>query len=147
MVENQEKLAMQKLAVLGEVSQPLLKLEKEMMEDVEELTKQLDEFKMQNHGKRSQDKDGRLCFVDETMSGVKVVALVDTGSNHKFISEWTATSLHRKAQESMTSFKVVNVEMKPVVGVVPSTPLRVGSWFGSWDVMVPPLDDHAMILG
>jgi hypothetical protein len=81
------------------------------------------------------------------VSGVKVAALVDTGSTHSFISEWTVTSLHRKAEGSMVVFKVVNSEMKPVAGVVRSTPLRVGSWFGTWDVMVALLDDHAMILG
>jgi hypothetical protein len=50
MVENQEQIVTQKLAVLGEVNQPLPKPTKAMMEEVEELTKQLDEFKMQNHG-------------------------------------------------------------------------------------------------
>jgi len=50
MVENQEYLVMQKLNVLGEVSQPLLKPTKAMMEEFEESTKHLDEFKMSNHG-------------------------------------------------------------------------------------------------
>jgi len=37
--------------------------------------------------------------------------------------------------------------MEPIVGVVHSTPLRVGSWFGNWDLMVAPLDDHMFPLG
>jgi hypothetical protein len=147
MVKNQEQIAMEKLVVLGGVNQSLLKPTKAMMEEVEELTKKLDEFKMQNHGQRSQDKDGRLCFVDVMVSGVKVAALVDTRSTHNFISERNATSLHCKTKGSMATFKVVNSEMKPMTAVALLEPLRVGSWFGTWDVMVNLLDDHAMILG
>jgi hypothetical protein len=47
----------------------------------------------------------------------------------------------------MATFKVVNSVVNLVTGVVCSTPLRVRSWFGTWDLMVAPLDDHAMILG
>lgn len=47
-----------------------------MMEEVEELMKQLEKFKMQNHGQQSQDKDGGICFVDVTVSRVKVATLV-----------------------------------------------------------------------
>jgi hypothetical protein len=127
MVENQEQLVMHKLAVLDEVIQLLLKSKKVMMEEVEELTKQLDEFKTQNHGQCSQDKEGRICFVDVIVSGVKVTVLVDIRSTHNFISEWTVTLLHRKSKGILDAFKVVNSEMKPMAGVVHLTPLRVGS--------------------
>jgi hypothetical protein len=47
----------------------------------------------------------------------------------------------------MAMFKVVNSIVKPTIGVVCSTPLKVGEWFGSLDLTVAPLDDHTIILG
>jgi hypothetical protein len=88
-----------------------------------------------------------LCFVDVMVSGVKVASLVDTSVTHNFVSEWTMKSLHRKPESNMTMYKVVNSTVEPIVGVVRSAPLRVGSWFGNWDLMVAPLDDHALVLG
>jgi hypothetical protein len=89
----------------------------------------------------------KLCFVDATLSGVKVVVLVDTNATHGFISERTATLLHYKYERSIVAYKVVNSMVKLVTGVIRSAPLRVNIWFGTWDLMVDLLDDHAMILG
>ena len=78
-----------------------------MMEEVEELTKHLDDFKMKENGQHSKEKEGNLCFVDVTVSGVKVATLVDTDAIHSFISEHTATLLHYKPKRSMSTFKFV----------------------------------------
>jgi hypothetical protein len=80
------------------------------------------------------------------MSGVKLAASINIDATHDFISEQTTTSLHCKIERSTTFFKEVNSLVKPMTGVVRSTPLRVGSWFGTWDLMVAPLYGHAMVL-
>lgn len=88
-----------------------------------------------------------LCFVNTLVSGLKVAALVDTSATHNFVSEWIATTLHRKPKSSEATFKVVNSTMRPTTRVVCFAPLKVGEWFGSLDLMVVPLDDHSVILG
>jgi hypothetical protein len=145
--ETQVQPAVKKLAALGEVSRTQPEPSKAMVEGLEALMVQLDEFKARNQGWGSQDREARLCFVDMTVTGVKVATSVDTDATHNFVSEWTARSPHCKPESNMASFKVVNSTVKPVARVVCSAPLRVGSWFGSWDLTVAPLDDHAMILG
>ena len=81
------------------------------------------------------------------MSGVKVVSSVDTNMTHNCVSEKTTNSLHCKSERNTTMFKVINSVVESIVGLVHSAPLRVGSWFGNWDLMVYPLDDHALIFG
>ena len=79
------------------------------------------------------------------MSGVKVVSLVETNMAHNYASEKTMNSVHYKPESSITMYKVVNSEVEPIVGVVHSTPLRVGSWFGYWELKVAPLDDQTLV--
>jgi predicted aspartyl protease len=52
-------------------------------------------------------------FVNATMSGLKVEALVDTGATHNFVSEQIATTLHHKPKSNTSTFKVVNLVVKP----------------------------------
>ena len=47
----------------------------------------------------------------------------------------------------MATFEVVNLEMKSTIVVVYSTPLKVGEWSCSLELMVVPLDNHLVILG
>jgi hypothetical protein len=48
-----------------------------------------------------------LCFVNATVSGLKVAALVDTGATHSLISERTVKGIHCKAESSKASFKML----------------------------------------
>jgi hypothetical protein len=120
---------------------------KEMLEGVDALAAHLGKFMDRGHGQRLQSEGEGLCFVDAMVSGVKVVSLVDISTTHSFVSERTTKSLHCKPESSTTTYKVVNSTVEPMVGVVHSAPLRVGSWFGNWDLTVAPLDDHALVLG
>jgi len=81
------QLAKKELVALEEVIQPHLAQSKAMVEGLVELTKHLDEFKTRDNEQHSQVKEVRLCFVDATSSGVKVVALDDTGETNNFTSE------------------------------------------------------------
>jgi hypothetical protein len=115
-----------------------------MLEGVDALEICLGKFMERGRRCGSQSEDlERLFFLDATMNGVKV----DTNTTHSFISEQTTMRLYCKPTSSLTTFMVVNSTMKPTVGVVHSTPLRDGDWFGSFNFMVASLDDHAMVLG
>jgi hypothetical protein len=81
------------------------------------------------------------------MSGVKVAVLVDTEATHSFISEWIATSFNCNLEKSRATFNMVNLMVNSVTRVVHPAPLRVRSWFNTWDSTAAQLDDHAMILG
>jgi len=72
-----------------------------------------------------------------------------SGHQHgpKILSEKTMNSLHCNHKSIVTMYKVVKSTVEPIVGVVHYTPLRVRSWFGNWDLMVVPLDDHMFLLG
>jgi hypothetical protein len=59
-----------------------------MNEVMETLVECMQEFKTRGQGQFSQSEavEG-LCFVDTTVSGLKMEALVDTGETHSFVSE------------------------------------------------------------
>jgi len=68
-------------------------------------------------------------------------ALVDTGATHSFVSERSVKSFHHKPESNTKPCKVMNSTVVSMTGIVRSTPLRVGEWFGNMDVFVYPLDD------
>lgn len=115
---------------------------------VNALTRGLSRFTKgrREHMLQNGDKQGLHC-VDETVSGLKVVALVEIGVTHSFMSEQTTWGLHRMVECNGSSFKVVNSGVNPVDGIVRSTPLTVGSWLGVLDMKVVPLDIQSVILG
>ena len=66
---------------------------------------------------------------------------------HSFVSEKTTRGLHHKPKRSKALFKVVNSVVKLTMGIVSSTPLKVGDWFGVLVLIVVPMDDHSVVLG
>lgn len=106
------------------------------------LTGGLSRFVEGRHGHVLQNGDEQsLLCVDATISGMKVAALVDNGATHSFVSERTASGLHRKAECDGSLFKAINSRVKLVAGVVRSTSLTIGSWSGVLDMTVVPMDD------
>jgi hypothetical protein len=84
-------------------------------------------FVEEGHGHGSQDEGTNgLCFMDATVSGLKVVALVEIGATHNFVIERIATSLHCMHESNMVAFKLVNSAVKLVAKSVRSAPLKVG---------------------
>jgi hypothetical protein len=59
-----------------------------MIEVMEMLVECIQEFKTRSQGQYSQSEytEG-ICFVSATVSGLKMVALLDTGETHSFVSE------------------------------------------------------------
>ena len=95
-----------------------------------------------------QNKDKQVLHcVDAMVSGMKVTTLVDSGATHSFVSERTAWGCHRKDECDGSSFKVVNLGVKPVAGIVRLALLTGGSWSGVLDMTVVPMDDQRVILG
>ena len=75
-----------------------------------------------------QNKDEQVLYcVDAMVSGLKVTTLVDSGATHSFVSERTAWGCHRKAECDGSSFKVVNLGVKLVAGIIRLALLIVGS--------------------
>ena len=85
--------------------------------------------------------------MDATVSGLKVTTLVDSGATHSFVSERMAWGCHRKAECDGSSFKVVNLGVKPVAGIFWLASLTIGSWSGVLDMIVVPMDNQRVILG
>ena len=88
-----------------------------------------------------------LDFMETTVSGLRVSALVDTGSSHSLVSRKTIVSLHSGMERSQAKFKAVNSAVRDVTGKICAAPIRVGRWHGKMDLKVVPLDDHSLILG
>ena len=88
-----------------------------------------------------------LNFLEATMSGLRVSALVDIGTTHSLVSSRMVSSLHSLLEGNQARFKAVNLEMKTVKGRINTVPLTVGSWQGKVDLEFVPLDDHSVILG
>jgi hypothetical protein len=95
---------------------------------------------------QDQDEIG-LCFVNATIVGHKVVTLVDMDSTHSFIGEWIAKSLCYEIETSTCQYKAINFGVKQVNGLIHSSPVKMGDWFGNLDLVVVLLDDHVVILG
>lgn len=62
--------------------------------------------------------------MDVTISELKVVALVDTNSTHKFLRGWRTWGLHHKDECNESLFKTMKSTVKPMVKVIHLAPLR-----------------------
>jgi len=91
----------------------------------------------------------KLSFVQVTVKGKKIAALVDTGATHNFLSRKEAKSFGKKAkmEGEWSAFKVVNSTIRALDGVLQNIQVKVGSWFGKLDLRVVDMDDHFMVLG
>ena len=91
----------------------------------------------------------KLSFVQVTVKGKKFAALVDTGATHSFLSRKAAKSFGKKTkmEREWSAFKAVNSTIRVVDGVLKNTKVKVGSWFGKFDLRVVDMDDNSMVLG
>ena len=60
----------------------------------------------QDEGSQDVDQQGH-CFVNVTVSGLKVSTLVEIDATHSFVSNRTKTTLHSKPEFSGSALKVV----------------------------------------
>ncbi|GJU54769.1 putative retrotransposon gag domain, aspartic peptidase domain protein [Tanacetum coccineum] len=88
-----------------------------------------------------------LQYVEATINGVKVHALVDSGATHKFVAVDEAKRLGINATKGSGTIKVVNSDAKPIHGVAKDVRAKIGEWEGTIDLSVVPMDDFKVVLG
>ncbi|KAE8716635.1 Protein NRT1/ PTR FAMILY 3.1 [Hibiscus syriacus] len=96
--------------------------------------------------KKGRKKKG-LMYVDITVAGQKMSALVDTCASELFMSEQIAKRLGLHVEKVTGSIKTVNAEEVPIAGVAKGIELTVGGWSGKEAIKVIPLDDFDFVLG
>ncbi|KAL3497957.1 hypothetical protein ACH5RR_040689 [Cinchona calisaya] len=80
------------------------------------------------------------------VKGIDVLAMVDTGATHSFITGREVLWLKLELKEHGYRIKAVNSEAQLVLGVA-SVELTLGPWSGKCNLMAVPLDDFDLILG
>ncbi|KAE8671970.1 hypothetical protein F3Y22_tig00111877pilonHSYRG00250 [Hibiscus syriacus] len=96
--------------------------------------------------KKVRKKKG-LMFVDISIKGQKLSALVDTGASELFMSNQVASKLALHIEKASGYIKTVNAEEVPIKGISKGVELNIGSWTGKEVIKVIPLDDFDVVLG
>ncbi|GKB11493.1 putative retrotransposon gag domain, aspartic peptidase domain protein [Tanacetum coccineum] len=87
-----------------------------------------------------------LQYVESTINGVKVRALVDSGATHKLCAVMSKR-LGINTTKGSRTIKAVNSEAKPIHGVAKDVRAKIGEWEGTIDLSVVPMDDFKVVLG
>ncbi|XP_059664093.1 uncharacterized protein LOC132309845 [Cornus florida] len=87
-----------------------------------------------------------LMFIQVTLNGKEVLAMVDTGATHNFIAQREVSNFNLKLIPYANKMKAMNSEAKPVLGMA-TTSMKVGCWEAVVSLMAVPLDDFDLILG
>ncbi|KAK4273516.1 hypothetical protein QN277_021899 [Acacia crassicarpa] len=88
-----------------------------------------------------------LMFVDVKLNGKPVKVMVDTGATHNFITPEEAKRVGLSVAQGRGWWKSVNTPAKPLEGVARGVELCMGTWKGTVDLSVTPMDDFNMVLG
>ena len=88
-----------------------------------------------------------LLYVELTISGKQVQALLDTGATDNFLSNTLAQRLHLQIQPEKGKLKAVNSEAISTTRVTRDVEYKLGLWSGKIDFTVVMLDDFDVVLG
>ncbi|GJY14836.1 putative nucleotidyltransferase, ribonuclease H [Tanacetum coccineum] len=88
-----------------------------------------------------------LQYMEATINGVKVRALVDSGATHNFVADDEAKRLGINATKGSGTNKAVNSPAKAIHGVAKDVRAKIGEWEGTIDLSVVPMDDFKVVLG
>ncbi|KAK4258913.1 hypothetical protein QN277_005308 [Acacia crassicarpa] len=89
-----------------------------------------------------------LMFVDVELNGKPVKVMVDTGATHNFITPEEAKRVGLSVAQARGGWwKSVNTPAKPLNGVARGVELCMGTWKGTVDLSVTPMDDFNVVLG
>ncbi|MCF8701922.1 retroviral-like aspartic protease family protein, partial [Corynebacterium sp. MC-10] len=86
-------------------------------------------------------------YVDMTLNGKPVRAMVDTGAEANIMTKSAAARLGLSYSPSSTRLKTVNALPTPVCGVAHGIDATLGRWRGKTSFAVAPLDIFDVILG
>ena len=88
-----------------------------------------------------------LMYVKAFINEKPVMAMIDTGATHNFITPDEARRLGLKITEKNGWFKPVNTKGEPLKGVAKRVEMTLGSWKGLVDFSVAPMDDFKIVIG
>nr|GEU66337.1 hypothetical protein VITISV_008583 [Tanacetum cinerariifolium] len=88
-----------------------------------------------------------LHYVEATINGVKVRALVDSDATHNFVADDEAERLGINTMKGSETIKAVNSLAKAIHGVAKDVQEKIGEWEGMIDLSVVPMDDFKAVLG
>ncbi|GJZ39976.1 putative retrotransposon gag domain, aspartic peptidase domain protein [Tanacetum coccineum] len=88
-----------------------------------------------------------LQYVEATINGVKVRALVDSGATHNFVADDEAKRLGINATKGSGTIKAVNSLAKAIHGVAKDVQEKIGEGEGRINLLVVPMDDFKVVLG
>ncbi|XP_043717547.1 uncharacterized protein LOC122665462 [Telopea speciosissima] len=88
-----------------------------------------------------------LMYVEVHINGKPSRAMVDTGATHNFVSMEEAKKLGLKVSKEGGWLKAVNSQARPIEGVARGVEMSIGTWKGTVDLSVVPMDDFQVVLG
>ncbi|TXG69042.1 hypothetical protein EZV62_003977 [Acer yangbiense] len=86
-----------------------------------------------------------LMFINASINGKAVRAMLDTGATHNFVSIDEAKKLGLKATSGGGTIKASPA--KPIAGIAKAVPVCLGAWSGKLDFSIVPMDDFQVVLG
>nr|GFC21976.1 hypothetical protein [Tanacetum cinerariifolium] len=88
-----------------------------------------------------------LQYMEATINGVKVRALVDSGATHNFVADDKAKRLGINATKGSGTIKAVNFLAKAIHGVAKDVWAKIGEYEGMIDLSMVLMDDFKMVIG
>ena len=86
-------------------------------------------------------------YVELLAVGQKIVALVDSGVIHNFISMRKTTRFGLKLAKDDSKLKALNSQAQETYGLAKNVAIQMGDWKGTIEFLSVPLDDLDFILG
>ncbi|KAE8694779.1 hypothetical protein F3Y22_tig00110773pilonHSYRG00015 [Hibiscus syriacus] len=96
--------------------------------------------------KKGRKKKG-LMYVNITVAGQKMSALVDRGASELFLSEQAAMKFDLRVEKTSGFIKTVNFNEVLIVREARGIKLSIGGWTGKESIKVIPLDDFDFVIG
>ncbi|XP_070008731.1 uncharacterized protein [Nicotiana sylvestris] len=88
-----------------------------------------------------------LIHIEMRIGDKSVIAMVDTGATHTFVSANLVHKYGLKVTKCPSYMRTVNAKAQAIVGMAYDVPMSVGNWKGKVNLMVIPLKEFEMILG
>ena len=86
-------------------------------------------------------------YVELLTGRQKIVALVDSGATHNFVSTKEEARLILKLAKDDSKLKAVNSQAQEMQGMAKNMAIQMGDWKCTIDFLSVPLDDFDFILG